>query len=330
MTRRRSLPLLLLATVLALCLAAPGAARYPTAAGVEVNDYAGVLSRSEAARLRALAGTLRAESGIELAVVSIESYEGYGTGDRGFEQFANGLFDAWEVGDRWRNDGVLLLLGVEDRAVRIELGDGYRGLDDEMRQIVDDQVMPEIRRNRHGEALVIGVEALTAQLPWLARDGGRRRAVSPETVAPPRAAAPRAPVPRPSGPPAEATAPSPEAAVPLPEATPLRSDSGSGGSAEDDLNCGTVFGMIMAFIVVVGWLLGYLMRSAGIDAQNKAHHCPMCQGKLKKKWRPLRRPTEHSTGKARFTRTCEECGWNEEKSIVLPKESSGDETSPSS
>ncbi|ENR2392518.1 TPM domain-containing protein, partial [Escherichia coli] len=50
------------------------------------------------------------------------------TGDDSIEQYATRVFDSWKLGDKQRNDGILLLVAREDHAVRIEVGYGLEGV----------------------------------------------------------------------------------------------------------------------------------------------------------------------------------------------------------
>lgn len=108
---------------LAVVLALPGAAQdLPAPLSPYVSDYAGVLDQAAEARLTARLRALRADPGVEVAVVTLARLPG---GADGLEAYATALFNAWGIGDVQANDGVLLLLAVEDRAARIELGAGY-------------------------------------------------------------------------------------------------------------------------------------------------------------------------------------------------------------
>ncbi len=137
---------------------------YPAARELYVNDYAGVLPADAEARLRASIQDLRRESGVELTVLTIASRQDHGA--RGsLEDFATGLFNAWGIGDRRRNDGILILVVPGDREMRIELGAGYpAGYDDVAAGIIRDTFLPAFGQGRLGEGIEAGTEAVIARI----------------------------------------------------------------------------------------------------------------------------------------------------------------------
>ena len=155
-----------LSALLALLLAAAAAAAqsgYPDHRELEVNDFAGILSAQETERLRGLLRDLRQRTGIEATVVTIESIGDYGTGDRSIESFATGLFNAWGVGDAERDDGVMVLVAVGDRKVRIEVGSGYGSSEDRaMKAVIDSAMLPHFRNGDYGRGIVQGTETVVA------------------------------------------------------------------------------------------------------------------------------------------------------------------------
>lgn len=127
-----------------------------------VNDFAGLLSAEEQAQVRELFRNLREEQDVEATLVTIRSIEDYGTGDESIEPFATQLFDAWGIGDAERNDGVLFLVAVKERKVRIELGAGYgHRHDDAMEEVLDEAILPHLRNDDYGPGIVSGAVALT-------------------------------------------------------------------------------------------------------------------------------------------------------------------------
>lgn len=145
--------------------ASPALAAYPEARESFVNDFAEVLSPQEEQRLRGPLERLREGRGIEAVVVTVPSYRDYGTGDASIESFATGLFNAWGVGHRERDDGALVLLAVEDREVRIEVGEGWsRAYDSRFARIVSERMIPRFKTGDLAGGLQAGVEALEKEL----------------------------------------------------------------------------------------------------------------------------------------------------------------------
>lgn len=96
----------------------------PDHASTTVNDYADLLDSKAEAEISARLDTLRKDTGIEMTVLTLESQRPYRK-DMELEPFATALFNHWGIGDRKRNDGILVMVLRTDRAMRIELGDGY-------------------------------------------------------------------------------------------------------------------------------------------------------------------------------------------------------------
>ncbi len=83
------------------------------------NDYAGVLSPAGIRRADALAGELQQKTGAQIAVVIVKSLD-----DNPIDDYANTLARRWGIGQKKENRGVLLLLAVQDRRDRLEVGYG--------------------------------------------------------------------------------------------------------------------------------------------------------------------------------------------------------------
>jgi uncharacterized protein len=102
---------------------------------------------------------------MQITVVTIESLARYNA--TSIEAFATRLFNAWGIGDATRNDGILILVAVADRTVRIELGVGYPPVHDgRALRVIDALMLPEFRDGR----LAAGIEAgVTGAVEHIAR-----------------------------------------------------------------------------------------------------------------------------------------------------------------
>lgn len=150
-------------TILATLLTLPTHAQsvYPEPWDAYVSDYANVLPVDEEAKVEALLTGLRRDHGVEAAVLTIRSMGQYNTGDATVEAFATNLFNAWGIGDPSKNNGVLLLFALEDRAVRIELGRGYGSeYDRAMQRIIDEQMLPRFKQEAYAQGILQGVTAM--------------------------------------------------------------------------------------------------------------------------------------------------------------------------
>jgi uncharacterized protein len=100
---------------------AVAAATYPTLTG-RVVDQANVLSAGARDRLTVRLADLEHKSGIQLVVATVSSLQG-----EEIEPYATGLFNTWQLGEKTKNNGVLLLVASNERRVRIEVGYGLEG-----------------------------------------------------------------------------------------------------------------------------------------------------------------------------------------------------------
>jgi len=87
-----------------------------------VNDYANILSDGTKDKLTALFAEIENKTTSQLAVLTIDTLS-----PLDIETYAVKLFEKWGIGQKGKNNGVLILVAVKDRAVRIEVGYGLEG-----------------------------------------------------------------------------------------------------------------------------------------------------------------------------------------------------------
>lgn len=109
-----------------------------------------------------LAEALERATGAQLAVAVVESIEPYGS----IEQYSIALAEAWGVGSGEEDNGVLLVLAMGERRVRIEVGYGLEGAitDGTAGAILDEAVLPALREGQYGAGLLRGMEAVSAEI----------------------------------------------------------------------------------------------------------------------------------------------------------------------
>ena len=139
--------------------------------------------------LNALLSGLSRETGTEIAVVAIDSTSG-------FEPFdvALALHRMWGVGQRGRDNGIVLLWVPTQRAVQVSVGYGLEGVlpDSRVGRVRDKTIFPAFRRNEFDAGMLAGVEAIAA----IAREEKDARGSTMSTTNPPpngRAAVEREP-----------------------------------------------------------------------------------------------------------------------------------------
>lgn len=127
----------------------------PTA---DVNDYAGVLSAAERTALEEQCSNLRQATGAQLAVVILKSLEGGQIDD-----FASKLFAHWGIGEKEKNNGILIVVALGDRKARIEVGYGLEPIlpDALAGRILNEQLFPAFQQQRYAAGLSAAVQRIT-------------------------------------------------------------------------------------------------------------------------------------------------------------------------
>ncbi len=174
-----SRPVRLAPVALALSLAATPSlaaeAPIPPLTGPVV-DAAGLLDGGSVRRLEALSRAAHGEKdgGPQLQYLIVRSLEG-----EPVEEYSIRVAEAWRIGTKGKDDGILVTVAVEDRAVRIEVGGGLEGglTDVQSSRIIRATIVPEFREGRYGDGLYdAGVQILSAlgALPADVRKQARR------------------------------------------------------------------------------------------------------------------------------------------------------------
>lgn len=134
--------------LLLLCLIIPTvslAANLPTPpTDFYVLDEAGVLEEETIDYILDINNQLEEETGAQVVVAVVESLQGIE-----IEDYALNLFREWGIGDKDKNNGVLLLVSPNDRKVRIEVGYGLEGAipDSVAGKILDEYILPKFKED---------------------------------------------------------------------------------------------------------------------------------------------------------------------------------------
>lgn len=152
--------------LLSLCLLAAAAAATipprPSGPGARpIVDAAGVLSAEQFARLDATLGDLYRKTGVTAGVLTVTSIA-----PDTIEDYAVRAFADWRLGREGKDDGLLLVVAVEDRRVRLETGYGIEGTlpDGRVGELLDRYALPHFREGRYGDGIVAVMEAAAAIL----------------------------------------------------------------------------------------------------------------------------------------------------------------------
>jgi uncharacterized protein len=152
--------LLLLAALLAFCASPSLAQTFPKLTGRVVDD-AHLLSPQQAAALDGKLAALEAQSQRQMVVVTLPTLDGYEIEDYGYR-----LGRAWGIGDKQRNDGLLLIVAPTERKVRIEAGYGLEGIitDALSSVIISREIVPRFKAGDYAGGIAAASDQLIAQL----------------------------------------------------------------------------------------------------------------------------------------------------------------------
>jgi len=139
-------------------IASPVAAYYnPGAPSGFVSDFANVIDDSLETQMENKLVEFEKETSNEISVVTINDLDGdY------IENFAEKLFKDWGIGKKDVNNGVLVLVAVEDRKMRIEVGYGLEGAltDAQSNWIINNEMKPNFQAGNYGEGISLAVDKI--------------------------------------------------------------------------------------------------------------------------------------------------------------------------
>lgn len=126
-----------------------------------VNDYANILSSSEQNRLESDIKSLENGTSSQIAVLTISSLEG-----DSLEDFSIRTVDKWQLGTKDNDNGVLLLISLADKSIRLEVGYGLEGTltDAKSDYIIRNIISPAFRKGNIYEGLSEAVMAISGTI----------------------------------------------------------------------------------------------------------------------------------------------------------------------
>ena len=145
-----------------LCLHIASAANLPPPPSQPFADYVGIVSKTAAQELNRILTEFERTSSCQV-VVAI--YDRLPQGEA-LEDYANRVFNSWGVGQKTKNNGVLMLIFFKDRKIRIEVGYGLEGVlpDALAKRIIDEQIAPRFRTGDYYGGLKAGVQGIIAAI----------------------------------------------------------------------------------------------------------------------------------------------------------------------
>jgi uncharacterized protein len=173
LSRKLTFFALLMAMAMVRPALSEGAEAFPAPRGA-VNDFAGVISSQYAGPMEILAREVLEKTGTAIVVATVETI-----GDNDPNDYANRLYQAWGVGRKGEDKGVLIFLAVKERRVRIETGYGVEGIlpDGLAGEILDRYALPSFKEGQYGRGIsetMAAVSSVIAKAAGVALTGARQ------------------------------------------------------------------------------------------------------------------------------------------------------------
>lgn len=126
-----------------------------------VTDTTGTLSVADREALEKRLAAVEQSKGSQIAVLIVPT-----TRPEAIEQYSIRVVDAWKLGRKKVDDGVLLLVAKDDRELRIEVGQGLEGAipDVTAKRIIEEHITPAFRDGEFAAGINAGVDAIIARI----------------------------------------------------------------------------------------------------------------------------------------------------------------------
>jgi uncharacterized protein len=159
-----------------ICLAGIATFLYPASKSIgeppfpkprgAVNDFASLIPEREERMMESISREVLQKTGTAIVIATVDT-----VGDSDYETYANELYANWGIGEKGEDKGVLIFLTKKERKVRIETGYGVEGIlpDGLVGQILDDYIVPFLKKGDYGKGLLNGTIAISQ---IIAKDAG--------------------------------------------------------------------------------------------------------------------------------------------------------------
>jgi uncharacterized protein len=132
-----------------------------------VVDQAGVLNQDQQNEIENYLQNYESATGHQIVVAIINS-----TGEYPIEEYSIKLAEQWKIGKKGKDDGIILLVALQDRKIRIEVGYGLEGVvtDLESGQIIRNLIAPNFKTNDYYTGIKLATYRL-AELTGMSKSG---------------------------------------------------------------------------------------------------------------------------------------------------------------
>ena len=141
-------------TLAAIMISSPlFAATVPVLKG-RVNDYAKIIRDSDEREIEEYLAGIEQASGVQIAVLTMPSLDGDDIASFGIK-----VADKWQLGDKEKDNGAILIVAYAEHDLRIEVGDGLEGslTDAKCGLILRNVIVPEFKNGNYSAGIKKGV-----------------------------------------------------------------------------------------------------------------------------------------------------------------------------
>ena len=126
-----------------------------------VLDQTQTLTKEEIQSMNRMGLEVQKKTKAQIAVLLIPTLDGEDVSD-----YANRVFRAWGIGDKEKNNGVLFLIALKDKQMRIEVGYGLEGAinDGKAGEILDQYAIPYFQKGKFGPGVMETYKVLVGEV----------------------------------------------------------------------------------------------------------------------------------------------------------------------
>jgi uncharacterized protein len=134
-----------------------------------VNDFENILNESQENELEVVLENTYEQIGVQFALVTLPENQ---VGGKDFFLYTLDLANFWGVGEAGKDNGVLIAISKSLRSIRIQLGYGVEPYisDEETRAVINDQVIPFLKKSDYYEGSMAAVKGIIAELDDFPKD----------------------------------------------------------------------------------------------------------------------------------------------------------------
>jgi uncharacterized protein len=127
-----------------------------------VYDEVGIIDSDFKSEIVGANQELRESTGAQVVVAIVDNTEGSGD----LKDYANRLFEKWQIGDSEKDNGVLMLISMEERKIWIEIGYGLEGIlpDGRVGEIIRDDITPYFKEEIYDYGIEKGFYSIVGEI----------------------------------------------------------------------------------------------------------------------------------------------------------------------